>query len=110
MAEMYAAALKGVMSNLQGLCKSDNKEKVKTCRRAVEEKVIISEVALSTDVKVHANRLDLESEAQECFDRCRNTGRDAVRECNTLCGNKIIQNLWKRIDIGEFEKIAKKYA
>jgi hypothetical protein len=110
MAEMYAAALKGVMSNLQGFCKSEDQGKRTTCKRAIEEKLIISEVALSSDKKLYEERVVLAQDAQKCFDECRFNGRVMVRECNTVCGNKFIQNIWQRIDVSDFERIATKYA
>lgn len=72
--------------------------------------MIINEIALSTDNKSHEWRENELAKAKACFDDCRVTGRVMVRECNTLCSNNIIQSLWQRVSIVDFEKIASKYA
>ena len=110
MAESYASALKGILSNLQGNCRSSSGENVKTCKRAMEEHLIIGEVGLSTDNATQASRQQVQAEVQECFNNCRITGRDRVRECNTLCSNSLIQALWKRVNLQDYERIATKYA
>lgn len=110
MAETYVSALKGVLSGLQGNCRSDNPENNRKCRRAMEEQMVISEIALSTDAKSQSWREAELAKTSLCFDNCRVTGRLLVRECNTLCSSSLIQNLWGRISIVEFEKIAAKYA
>ena len=110
MAESYASALKGILSNLQGNCRSSSVENVKTCKRAMEEQLIIGEVGLSTDQSTQNSRQRELARVQECFSNCRITGRDQVRECNTYCSNSLIQSLWQRVHLQDYERIAAKYA
>jgi hypothetical protein len=110
MAESYAAALKGILNNLQGNCRSASVESLNTCKRAIEEQLIIAEVATSTDLKVQESNKNELRKVNECFDNCRFSGRTMVRECNTTCSNSLIQSLWRRVNLQEYEKIAAKYA
>jgi hypothetical protein len=110
MAENYSAALKGILSSLQSSCRNEDKEKRKNCRRAMEERVIINEVALSLDKPTQEWRKTEISKVKSCYDNCHVTGRYKIRECNSACLNNLIQGLWKRIDVSEFEKISLNYS
>lgn len=110
MAENYAAGLKGVISGLQSNCRSESKGNIEKCKRAIEERMIINEVALSTDIPSQKWRASQQASLSDCLDNCRINGRTKIRECNTVCSNNLIQGLWKRINIIEYEQIAAKYA
>jgi hypothetical protein len=110
MAENYAAALKGVLSSLQSNCRSEDTEKTGKCRRAMEERLVMNEVALSTDRSTQDWKTSELRSLRACFDECQISGRTKVRECNSTCSNHLLQGLWKRINLTEYEQIASKYA
>lgn len=110
MAENYAAALKGVLSGLQSSCRSETQDNTKKCRRAMEERLIMNEVALSLDKPSQKWRAGELNKMKDCYRECQLNGRQQIRECNTLCLNSMIQGLWGRINLAEYDQIASKYA
>ena len=110
MAESYPAALKGVLSSLQSSCRSENSDNIKKCKRAMEERIVINEVALSLDKPSQTWRSRELAKVKSCYHECQINGKHEVRECNTLCLNSLIQGVWGRINLAEYDQIASKYA
>lgn len=76
----------------------------------MEERMIISEVALSQDKPIQQWKATELGKVKDCYDRCHVEGRTQIRECNSACLGGLIQALWTRVNIEEFDQIAMKYA
>lgn len=109
MVESYTAALKGVISSLQGACRSEDPKKIQKCKRVIEEKMITNEIGLAFDEPTTQWRNSELKKVKDCYDKCHVVGRYKIRECNTVCLNSMIQSIWSRVNVIEFEEIAIKY-
>ena len=107
---MYGAALKGVVTSLQSNCRSADPDQQGKCKRAVEEFMVISQVAVANNTEFANWRSSEMERAQQCYNNCQITGRDVVRQCNSTCLNGLIQGIWTRVSLPEYERIARKYA
>lgn len=104
------AAVSSVISSLQGFCRGKNSDKRQMCRREIQERVLMEEIARSDDQEYLKWRLGNEAKLQACLDECRITGKTMVRPCNTRCLNPLVQSVWKRTNVPEFEAIISQYA
>lgn len=99
-----------MISGHQSNYRSENAANIHKCKRTIEERVAINEVALSTDKQSQRLRASEVLKLHRCFDECQTNGYTKVHDCNTLCTNGLIQGLWKRINLAEYDQITSKYA
>jgi len=110
MAENYTAALEAVLGTLQSTCRNESSDKRYKCRREMRERVIMEEVAKCADPHHQAWKNAEFANIKSCYQNCKTHGKNRVKECNTRCLNSLVQGIWKRVNVPEFESIASKYA
>lgn len=109
MAENYATAVGSVLSSLTSMCRTDSQGDRERCKREIRERMLFDEVARSTDVAIQGWKTDELGRIKECYAHCQIWGKHETRECNTRCLNSLVQGLWKRVNVHEYEQIAAKY-
>ena len=110
MEDAHVAAVSSVISSLQGFCRGSNPSKRTLCRREIHERVLMEEISRSDDPEYLNWRLGNETAMRACLDECRIHGKTMTRPCNSQCLNPVVQGVWKRTNVPEFEAIIAKYA
>lgn len=110
MEDVHAAALSAVISSLQGFCRGPNATSRQRCRREIHEKVVMEEISRSDDPEYFHWRKANSKKLEACFEECRATGKTEVKTCNGECLSTVVQGIWKRTNVPEYEAVIGKYA
>ena len=110
MAENYSAALSSILASLTSMCRFEDGDKQSMCKRELREKMLEDEVTRSTDPEVQKWKRSEFAELRGCYRDCQVRAKLFVKECNTRCLNSLVQSLWQRVNVSEYEKIVAKYA
>jgi hypothetical protein len=110
MEENHITAVGGVISSLQSLCRSDVKHDRALCKREIKERMLMEEVSRVTDKNFINWKRGALAKAAGCFNECRLRGRQEVTQCNSVCLNPLVQEIWKSTNMSEYIGISEKYS
>ena len=109
MAENYSVAFNSVLAALRSMCRNEDSEKKSKCQREIYERMLFDEVARCTDVTIQQWKQSELDNMKACYKDCQVRSKSEVKECNTRCLNPLVQSLWQKINVKEYESIASKY-